>query len=97
MSTVLEEPRVASKAGFLVPGECRVPNLSIGFAQLGLPWFRIIWVAGPEGPAYRFIGTLCRRVLQVFDLRRSLTEVYQDMVDSFVVMPSGPPRWSGGF
>jgi hypothetical protein len=41
----------------------------------------VIVVAGPE----------------VFDLRRSLTEVYQDMVDSFVVMPSGPPRWSGGF
>ena len=48
----------------------------------------------------RTAGRFCYQMVagpKVFDLRRSLTEVYQDMVDSFVVMPSGPPRWSGGF
>ena len=37
-------------------------------------------MAQPPAKTQRFS---CRRVLQVFDLRRSLTEVYQDMVDTF--------------
>ena len=48
-------------------------------------------------PSFTRVYGVPRAGPKVFDLRRSLTEVYQDMVDSFVVMPSGPLRWSGGF
>ena len=48
LPTVLEEPRVASTAWHLVPGDSG---------------YLVIVVAGPKGPAYRSLGTLCRRVL----------------------------------